>query len=81
VINASPIGMAHAPPPAGLAKLISGLIPGTLFFDMVYEPVETELMKAARRSNLPTVGGLIMLEGQAMASFSHFFGNFRVNLG
>jgi shikimate dehydrogenase len=43
-------------------------------FDMVYDPVETPLIGAARGRGLQTVDGLHMLVEQAAASFKLFFG-------
>jgi shikimate dehydrogenase len=75
VINASPLGMAGSPamPPALLDGL--GLLDaGALVFDMVYAPLETELLARARSLGLETADGLTMLIGQAGEAFFHFFG-------
>jgi shikimate dehydrogenase len=75
VINASPLGMVSSPamPPALLDGL--GLVdPGATVFDMVYAPLETELLARARGLGLIAVDGLTMLIGQAGEAFRHFFG-------
>jgi shikimate dehydrogenase len=72
-VNASPLGMAHAPMPGHLLKAISQKRQGTVF-DMVYEPLATELLRTAKQSGLQTVDGLTMLIGQADKSFQCFFG-------
>ena len=43
-------------------------------FDMVYDPQDTPLLKAARERGLATVSGLDMLIEQAATSFRLFFG-------
>ncbi len=75
IINASPLGMAHAGamPNAMLAGLAAAA-PGATVFDMVYEPIDTPLLRAARAANLRTVDGLTMLIGQARRAFRLFFG-------
>ena len=44
-----------------------------LFRSIVYAPLETELLKAARRRELKTLDGLEMLIGQAALAFDIFF--------
>ncbi|HEU0309618.1 MAG TPA: shikimate dehydrogenase [Sphingomicrobium sp.] len=71
LINATPLGMTgHDCLNCDLARL-----PGQGWvFDMVYDPMETPLIKAARSRNLMFVTGLDMLVEQAAASFKLFFG-------
>ena len=45
-----------------------------LVTDIVYVPLETELLRAARLRGHPTVGGLGMLLHQAVPGFEHWFG-------
>ncbi len=42
--------------------------------DMVYRPLNTELLKAAEARGNPTADGLSMLIAQAPPSFEAFFG-------
>jgi len=75
IINATPLGMAHAGPmPAKLLAALSSAAPGATVLDMVYEPLETPLLQAARAAGLRTVDGLAMLIGQARRAFRLFFG-------
>jgi shikimate dehydrogenase len=74
LVNASPLGMAQAPMPDSLIQSLATLDAGGLVFDMVYEPLETPLLIAARRCSLTAVDGLTMLIGQARRSFHLFFG-------
>jgi shikimate dehydrogenase len=43
-------------------------------YDLVYAPLETPLLAAARAHGLETVDGLEMLIGQAALAFELFFG-------
>lgn len=72
IINATPLGMSHAPPMP--EALLSALPPGATVFDMVYQPLDTPLVLAARARGLRTVDGLSMLIGQAREAFRLFFG-------
>lgn len=71
VINATSLGMAGQPP---LAFELSHAPPGSIIYDIVTAPVETQLLGAARAAGLRTVDGLEMLIGQAAAAFRLFFG-------
>jgi shikimate dehydrogenase len=69
VVNASSLGMEGFPPlPANLTDVSSPVI------DLVYAPVNTELVKAAAAHGLPSVDGLSILIRQAALAFRHFFG-------
>ena len=75
IVNASTLGMAHADPmPDALLAALATAAPDALVFDMVYHPEDTALLAAARDRGLRTVGGLVMLEGQARRAFRLFFG-------
>ena len=71
VVNASPLGMAGQPP---LALDFSHVPPGSVVYDIVTHPADTELLKAARAAGFRTIDGLSMLIGQAAAAFEKFFG-------
>ena len=75
IVNASPLGMtgSAAMPPELLACLAANAR-GRTFFDMVYRPLETPFLAAARANGGITVDGLTMLVGQARAAFEMFFG-------
>lgn len=70
LINASPLGMAGHPP---LDLDLSRLLTAATVFDMVYKPLETPLLKEARRRGLNVVDGLSMLIHQASMAFTYFF--------
>ena len=47
---------------------------GAVVLDIVYNPLDTELLKQARTRGHPTIDGLGMLMHQAAPSFEAFFG-------
>lgn len=75
IINATPLGMRGKPGvPAEVLDALGKGRPHAVLLDMVYDPVETDLIRAARSAGLRTVDGLEMLVGQAAAAFETFFG-------
>lgn len=71
LVNASSLGMT------GQAPLNIDLTPlphDALVSDIVYAPLEAELLKNARLRGNPTVGGLGMLLHQAVPGFEKWFG-------
>ena len=70
LVNASVLGMAGQPP---LDIDLGELEPDSLVYDIVYSPLETGLLKAARARGLETVDGLEMLIGQAAVAFEILF--------
>jgi shikimate dehydrogenase len=71
LVNASSLGMAGQDP---LVVDISSLPAEAIVFDIVYSPLETALLKAAKLRGLETCDGLDMLIGQAAVAFELFFG-------
>lgn len=71
VVNASPLGMRGQPP---LAFDWSHAPPGSIAYDIITDPVETEFLKAAQAAGFRTIDGLSMLIGQAAVAFEKFFG-------
>lgn len=71
LIHATPTGMVKLP---GL-PLAAGLLRPTLWVsEVVYFPIETELLKAARALGCPTLDGGTMAVGQAVGAFELFTG-------
>jgi shikimate dehydrogenase len=70
LINASPLGMRGFPP---LDVSLKGWSPATLVCDLVYDPVETPLLRTARERGHPVLSGLEMLVAQAARAFYLFF--------
>lgn len=71
VINATPVGM-H--PNEGEMPVEESILKGKIVFDIVYHPVETKMLKAAKRLGCTAVGGLDMLVLQAASSFELWTG-------
>ena len=72
LINATPVGSAAAPSetlvPASLHRR------GTVVLDMVYDPLETRLLREAQAAGCTVVDGLEMLLAQAAAQFETWTG-------
>ncbi len=76
-INCTPVGMAHGPDPEGMAVPVEELgafPPETVFFDTVYNPVETPMLKAARARGYRVIDGVAMFVKQAGAQFELWTG-------
>ncbi len=71
VVNSSTLGMAGAPP---LGIDLSAIGISAAVCDIVYHPLETELLKQARRGGWTAVDGLGMLLHQAVPGFEKWFG-------
>ena len=71
LLNTTSAGMAGTPP---LALELGGLPQDAAVCDIVYNPLETHLLKSAAARGLKTIDGLGMLMHQAVPSFAAFFG-------
>jgi shikimate dehydrogenase len=71
LVNASALGMTGQEP---LLLDLSPMPSGAIVFDVVYSPLETNLLCDARARGLETCDGLDMLIGQAAIGFELFFG-------
>jgi len=71
IVNSSVLGMTGAPP---LDIGLDRVAPSVIVYDIVYAPLDTPLLVAARRRGHPTVDGLAMLIGQAAVAFRRFYG-------
>jgi shikimate dehydrogenase len=71
LVNTTSLGMVGQPP---LAVDLSPLPQSALVTDIVYAPVETDLLRLARQAGHPTVDGLGMLLHQARSGFAAWFG-------
>jgi shikimate dehydrogenase len=73
IVNTTPLGMTpntgSSPWPEELPLPV-----GAAVYDLVYNPRETRLIKAARRAGLPGAGGLGMLVEQAALAFELWTG-------
>ncbi len=71
LVNTTTLGMHGAPP---LAVDVSRLPEDAVVNDLIYVPLETPLVTAARAAGLRVAGGLGMLLHQAVPGFERWFG-------
>ena len=71
LVNATQLGMTGQPP---LELALSPLASDATVCDLVYAPLETGLLRRARRRRLAAVDGLGMLLHQAQPGFAAWFG-------
>jgi shikimate dehydrogenase len=71
LVNTTSLGMAGQEP---LEMDLASAAPGMAVCDIVYAPLETTLLAAARARGLRAVGGLGMLLHQAVPGFTAWFG-------
>jgi shikimate dehydrogenase len=71
LVNATTLGMSGQGP---LTIRLDRLPPGAVVSDLVYVPLETALIRAARHLGLRAVDGLGMLLHQAVGGFERWFG-------
>lgn len=74
VLNATPLVQEGSPAmPDTLLRALPAAR-GAQLLDMVYHPLDTDLLRAAGAAGLVPIDGLVMLIGQARRAFSAFFG-------
>jgi shikimate dehydrogenase len=73
VVNATAIGMADLAGKSPIPE--SALHPGLLVMDIVYKPIETELVRAAQRKGATVIHGGRMLLHQAARQFELYTGH------
>ncbi|TPG15759.1 shikimate dehydrogenase [Sphingomonas oligophenolica] len=71
LVNATTLGMTGQP---ALTLDLGALSEDAVVYDIVYAPLDTPLLRAARARGLDTIDGLEMLVGQAAVAFELFFG-------
>jgi shikimate dehydrogenase len=71
LVNTTSLGMCGQPP---LAIDLAPLPPDAVVVDIVYVPLETALMRAARARGIRAVSGIGMLLHQAVPGFERWFG-------
>lgn len=71
LVNTSALGMTGQPP---LVLDLAPLPEDAVVYDIVYAPLETDLLRQARERELETVDGLDMLIGQGALAFELLFG-------
>ena len=71
LVNTTSLGMLGKPP---LEIDVASLKHDAIVYDIIYAPLETSLLKAAKAKGHRTVDGLGMLLHQAVDGFRHWFG-------
>ena len=75
IVNCTSMGMVHGPDEDG-SPLSAANIPSTVLVnDLVYNPLETPLLREAARAGAATLGGIQMLVYQGAASFEMWTGH------
>lgn len=73
LINTTPLGMSGVPHDFASFDFIQQLPEHAIVSDIVPNPIETNLLRAAEKRNLKTVSGIGMLIWQAFAAFEKFY--------
>ena len=74
IVNCTILGMKHSQG-EGISPISAELLTvNTLVFDLVYNPIETPLLKEAKKAGARTMGGLSMLIYQGAAAFKLWTG-------
>ncbi len=71
LVHATPVGMF----PHGDGCFFAGRIPAGIVFDMVYNPMETVLLKRAKQQGKTVIGGIEMFIEQAVRQFEIWTGD------
>ena len=71
IVNTTPLGMRGNDP---LPFDFSHAPPGSVVYDIVTDPLETQFLANAKAAGFTTIDGYSMLIGQAAAAFALFFG-------
>jgi shikimate dehydrogenase len=71
VVNTTSLGMTGK---QSFRVPLDGLMPGAVVTDLVYSPLDTDFLRAARAAGCVTVDGLGMLLHQAVPGFERWFG-------
>lgn len=72
IINSTPLGM-H--PHEGISVVDTSILghEQTIFYDLIYNPLETEFLKKARETKRKTINGLDMLIFQGIYALKHWY--------
>ena len=74
IVNCTTLGMTHGPDAAGSPLLRHQIPPTALVYDLVYNPLETTLLREAALAGAGILGGIQMLVHQGAASFEMWTG-------
>ena len=74
IVNCTSMGMVHGPDETGTPLSAADIPPTSLVNDLVYNPLETPLLREAAQAGAATLGGIQMLVYQGAASFEMWTG-------
>lgn len=74
IVNCTALGMRHGPDETASPLAGQSIPAGCLVYDLVYNPMQTPLLRQAANAGAATLGGIAMLVYQGAASFEHWFG-------
>ena len=74
IVNCTTIGMTHGPRENESPLPMAAIPPTALVNDLVYNPLETRLLREAAQAGAKTLGGIEMLVQQGAASFEMWLG-------
>ena len=74
IVNCTTVGMSHGPDEHGSLLSREQIPPTAMVNDLVYNPLETPLLKEASRAGASTLGGIHMLVYQGAASLEMWTG-------
>ncbi len=75
IVNCTSMGMLHGPNETGTPLTAADIPPSALVNDLVYNPMETPLLREAARAGTAVLGGIQMLVYQGAASFEMWTGH------
>jgi shikimate dehydrogenase len=74
LVNCTSLGMKHSPMENETPLRASSIPKDALVYDLVYNPLETPLLREAKKAGAKVLGGLAMLVYQGAASFELWVG-------
>ncbi len=74
IVNCTSMGMVHGPDETGSPLSSADIPPSALVNDLVYNPLETPLLREATQAEAAVLGGIQMLVYQGAASFEMWTG-------
>ena len=73
IVNCTSVGMAHTSEFGLSPLLLQQMSPNSVVYDLVYNPIETQLLKEAAQAGAAVISGIKMLVYQGAASFELWF--------
>ena len=69
LVNCTSMGMKHGPMESNTPMGAGSIPKAALVYDLIYNPIETPLLREAKKAGAGVLGGLAMLVYQGAASF------------